>query len=341
MKALVKEKSEVGLKLQEVATPKIKSDEVLIKVKTTAICGTDLHIWNWDNWASKTIKPPMTVGHEFMGEIIEIGSAVEGLTLGDRVSAESHMVGQASRNARAGKLHLDPDTVNLGVDRDGAFAEFVSIPSRNVVQLPDSVDNEMGAILDPFGNAIHATLSFDLVGEDVLITGAGPIGIMSAAIALHVGARRVLITDINDVRLSLAKTVSNVEALNPSKENIEDKMKNMGLKEGFDVGLEMSGSEVALDQMVDSMVMGGNIALLGLPSDPINLDLSKIIFKALNLKAIYGREMFETWYKGLALIDSGLNVKNVITHSFHYTEFEKAFQLLNEGKAGKVVLNWD
>jgi len=340
MKALVKEKSEVGLKLQEVATPKIKSDEVLIKVKTTAICGTDLHIWNWDNWASKTIKPPMTVGHEFMGEIIEIGSAVEGLTLGDRVSAESHMVGQVSRNARAGKLHLDPDTVNLGVDRDGAFAEFVSIPSRNVVQLPDSVDNEMGAILDPFGNAIHATLSFDLVGEDILITGAGPIGIMSAAIALHVGARKVLITDINDDRLSLAKTVSNVETLNPSKENIEDKMKDMGLKEGFDIGLEMSGSEAALDQMIDSMLMGGNIALLGLPSDPINLDLSKIIFKALNLKAIYGREMFETWYKGLALIDSGLDVKNVITHSFHYTDFEKAFQLLNEGKAGKVVLNW-
>ena len=341
MKALVKEKSEVGLKLQEVATPKIKSDEVLIKVKTTAICGTDLHIWNWDNWASKTIKPPMTVGHEFMGEIIEIGSAVEGLTLGDRVSAESHMVGQASRNARAGKLHLDPDTVNLGVDRDGAFAEFVSIPSRNVVQLPDSVDNEMGAILDPFGNAIHATLSFDLVGEDILITGAGPIGIMSAAIALHVGARKVLITDINDDRLSLAKTVSNVETLNPSKENIEDKMKDMGLKEGFDIGLEMSGSEAALDQMIDSMLMGGKIALLGIPSDPIRLDLSKLIFKALNLKAIYGREMFETWYKGLALIDSGLDVKNVITHSFHYTDFEKAFQLLNEGKAGKVVLNWD
>jgi len=341
MKALVKEKSEVGLKLQEVKTPKIKSDEVLIKVKTTAICGTDLHIWNWDNWASKTIKPPMTVGHEFMGEIIEIGSAVEGLTIGDRVSAESHMVGQVSRNARAGKLHLDPDTVNLGVDRDGAFAEFVSIPSRNVVQLPDSVDNEMGAILDPFGNAIHATLSFDLVGEDVLITGAGPIGIMSAAIALHVGARKVLITDINDDRLSLAKTVCNVETLNPSKENMEDKMKDMGLKEGFDIGLEMSGSEAALDQMIDSMLMGGNIALLGLPSDPINLDLSKIIFKALNLKAIYGREMFETWYKGLALIDSGLDVKNVITHSFHYTDFEKAFQLLNEGKAGKVVLNWD
>tara|TARA_B100000073_G_scaffold345983_1_gene356268 strand:+ start:232 stop:1257 length:1026 start_codon:yes stop_codon:yes gene_type:complete len=340
MKALVKEKSEVGLKLQEVDKPKIKSDEVLIKVKATAICGTDLHIWNWDTWASKTIKPPMTVGHEFMGEVIEIGDNVKGLELGDRVSAESHIVGSISRNARAGKLHLDPDTVNLGVDRDGAFAEFVSIPFRNVVKLPDSVDDEMGAILDPFGNAIHATLSFDLVGEDVLITGAGPIGIMSAAIALHVGARKVLITDINDDRLSLAKTVSAVETLNPSKENIKDKMKSMGLKEGFDVGLEMSGSEIALDQMIDSMLMGGNIALLGLPSDTINLDLSKLIFKALNIKSIYGREMFETWYKGLALIDSGLDVKKVITHSFHYTEFEKAFQLLNEGKAGKVILNW-
>ena len=341
MKALVKEKSEVGLTLQEVEKPKIKSDEVLIQVKTTAICGTDLHIWNWDAWASKTIKPPMTVGHEFMGEVIEIGDDVKDLALGDRVSAESHIVGCTSRNARAGKLHLDPDTVNLGVDRDGAFAEFVSVPSRNVVKLPDSVDDEMGAILDPFGNAIHATLSFDLVGEDVLITGAGPIGIMSAAIALHVGARKVLITDINDDRLSLAKTVSDVEILNPSKEKIEDKMKSMGLKEGFDVGLEMSGSEAALDQMIDSMLMGGNIALLGLPSDKINLDLSKLIFKALNLKSIYGREMFETWYKGLALIDSGLDVKNVITHSFHYTEFEKAFELLNKGKAGKVVLNWD
>ena len=341
MKALVKEKSEVGLTLQEVEKPKIKSDEVLIQVKTTAICGTDLHIWNWDAWASKTIKPPMTVGHEFMGEVVEIGVDVKDLALGDRVSAESHIVGCTSRNARAGKLHLDPDTVNLGVNRDGAFAEFVSVPSRNVVKLPDSVDDEMGAILDPFGNAIHATLSFNLVGEDVLITGAGPIGIMSAAIALHVGARKVLITDINDDRLSLAKTVSDVEILNPSKEKIEDKMKSMGLKEGFDVGLEMSGSEAALDQMIDSMLMGGNIALLGLPSDKINLDLSKLIFKALNLKSIYGREMFETWYKGLALIDSGLDVKNVITHSFHYTEFEKAFELLNKGKAGKVVLNWD
>ena len=340
MKALVKEKSEVGLKLQEVEKPKIKSDDVLIKVKATAICGTDLHIWNWDAWASKTIKPPMTVGHEFMGEVVEIGDDVKDLALGDRVSAESHIVGCTSRNARAGKLHLDPDTVNLGVNRDGAFAEFVSVPSRNVVKLPDSVDDEMGAILDPFGNAIHATLSFNLVGEDVLITGAGPIGIMSAAIALHVGARKVLITDINDDRLSLAKTVSAVETLNPSKENIKDKMKSMGLKEGFDVGLEMSGSEIALDQMIDSMLMGGNVALLGLPSDTINLDLSKLIFKALNIKSIYGREMFETWYKGLALIDSGLDVKKVITHSFHYTEFEKAFQLLNEGKAGKVILNW-
>ncbi len=341
MKALVKDKAEVGLKLKEVDVPKIKADEVLIKVKATAICGTDIHIWNWDAWASKTIKPPMTVGHEFMGEIVEVGSSVKNLSLGDRVSAESHIVGSTSRNARSGKLHLDPDTINVGVNRDGAFAEFLCVPSRNVIKLPGSVDNEMGAILDPYGNAVHAALSFDLVGEDVLITGAGPIGIMSAAIALHVGARKVLITDINDDRLSLAKSVCDVETLNPSKENLKEKMKNMGLKEGFDIGLEMSGSESALDQMIDSMLMGGKVALLGLPSDSINLDLPKLIFKALTLKAIYGREMFETWYKGLALIESGLDVTNVITHSFHFTEYEKAFELLNAGKAGKVVLNWD
>ena len=341
MKALVKDKAEVGLKLKEVDVPKIKADEVLIKVKATAICGTDIHIWNWDAWASKTIKPPMTVGHEFMGEIVDVGSSVKNLSLGDRVSAESHIVGSTSRNARSGKLHLDPDTINVGVNRDGAFAEFLCVPSRNVIKLPGSVDNEMGAILDPYGNAVHAALSFDLVGEDVLITGAGPIGIMSAAIALHVGARKVLITDINDDRLSLAKSVCDVETLNPSKENLKEKMKHMGLKEGFDIGLEMSGSESALDQMIDSMLMGGKVALLGLPSDSINLDLPKLIFKALTLKAIYGREMFETWYKGLALIESGLDVTNVITHSFHFTEYEKAFELLNAGTAGKVVLNWD
>lgn len=340
MKALVKLKPGMGLALEEVEIPKIKSDEVLIKVKATAICGTDLHIWNWDNWASKTIKTPMTVGHEFMGEISEIGHDVEGLRLGDRVSAESHIVGNTSRNARAGKLHLDPDTINLGVDRDGAFAEFVAVPSKNIVKLPDSIENEIGAILDPFGNAIHAALSFDLVGEDILITGAGPIGIMSAAIAVHVGARRVLITDVNDDRLALAKLVADVETINPTKQNIQEKMNSMGLKEGFDIGLEMSGSESALDQMINSMLMGGKVALLGIPSDSIQLDLSKVIFKALNLKAIYGREMFETWYKGLALIDSGLDIKKVITHSFHYTEFENAFDLLNAGKAGKVILNW-
>ena len=341
MKALVKDKAEVGLKLKDVDIPKIKADEVLIKVKATAICGTDIHIWNWDAWASKTIKPPMTVGHEFMGEIVEVGSSVKNLSLGDRVSAESHIVGSTSRNARSGKLHLDPDTINVGVNRDGAFAEFLCVPSRNIIKLPGSVDNEMGAILDPYGNAVHAALSFDLVGEDVLITGAGPIGIMSAAIALHVGARKVLITDINDDRLSLAKSVCDVETMNPSEENLKEKMKHMGLKEGFDIGLEMSGSESALDQMIDSMLMGGKVALLGLPSDSINLDLPKLIFKALTLKAIYGREMFETWYKGLALIESGLDVTNVITHSFHFTEYEKAFELLNSGKAGKVVLNWD
>ena len=340
MKALVKAKSEIGLVLSEVDKPSIGSKDVLIRVKTTSICGTDLHIWNWDNWAQSAIKTPMTIGHEFMGVVDQIGSDVRGLNVGDRVSVESHIAGTKSRNAKAGKLHLDPDTVNLGVDRNGAFAEYVSVPETNVVPLPDSVGDELGAILDPFGNAVHAALSFDLVGEDVLITGAGPIGIMSAAIAQHIGARRVLLTDINNERLTLAQRVCNVETVNPTEQSIADKMSAMGLKEGFDVGLEMSGSELALKEMVENMIMGGKVALLGLPSAEISLDLSKVIFKALNIKAIYGREIFETWYKGLALLESGLDIKNIITHNFEYSDFEKAFALLNDGKAGKVVLHW-
>ena len=340
MKALVKDIDGIGLALREVKKPTIQANEVLIKIKSTAICGTDLHIWNWDAWASSTIKIPMTVGHEFMGEIEEIGENVENLSVGMRVSAEGHIAGSSSRNAKAGKLHLDPDTVNLGVDREGAFAEYLMMPASNVVALPESVSNEVGSILDPFGNAVHATLSFDLVGEDVLITGAGPIGIMSAAIAEHVGARNVLISDINDERLKLAQKVCNAVTFNPTKEKLKEKMQSMGLKEGFDIGLEMSGSEAALDQMIDAMIMGGKVALLGIPPEKINFDLSKVIFKALTLKAIYGREVFETWYKGLALLDSGLDIKNIITHTFHYTEFEEAFNLLNSGKAGKVVLNW-
>ena len=341
MKALVKAKKDIGLILTNVDMPEIQENDVLIKVKKTAICGTDLHIWNWDKWASNTIKTPMTIGHEFMGEISKVGADVDNFKVGDRVSAESHITGTNSRNAKAGKLHLDPETVNIGVDRNGAFAEFVSVPAKNVVNLPDSISDEIGAILDPFGNAIHAALSFDLVGEDVLITGAGPIGIMSAAIAKHVGARKVLLTDINQNRLDLARKVCDVEVLNPLNESLEDKMTIMGIKEGFDIGLEMSGSEQAIDQMMSAMIMGGNVSLLGLPSDKIQFDLSKAIFKALNLKAIYGREIFETWYKGMALIESGLNVENVITHKFHYSEFEQAFELLNAGKAGKVVLTWD
>ena len=304
MKALVKDIDGIGLTLREVEKPTIQANEVLIKIKSTAICGTDLHIWNWDAWASSTIKIPMTVGHEFMGEIEEIGENVENLSVGMRVSAEGHIAGSNSRNAKAGKLHLDPDTVNLGVDREGAFAEYLMMPASNVVALPESVSNEVGSILDPFGNAVHATLSFDLVGEDVLITGAGPIGIMSAAIAEHVGARNVLISDINDERLKLAKKVCNAETFNPTKENLKEKMQSMGLKEGFDIGLEMSGSEAALDQMVDAMIMGGKVALLGIPPEKINFDLSKVIFKALTLKAIYGREVFETWYKGCLLYTS-------------------------------------
>ena len=341
MKALVKAESTVGLELQDIEVPQLHSDDILIKVKKTAICGTDLHIWNWDKWASNTIKPPMTIGHEFMGEVHELGSNVKNFKIGDRVSAESHITCLNSRNAKAGKLHLDPDTVNIGVDRDGAFAEFIAVPGKNVIKLPDNISDEIGAILDPFGNAVHATLSFDLVGEDVLVTGAGPIGIMSAAIAKHVGARNILLTDINNNRLELAKEVCDVEILNPLNENLKEKMNEMGLKEGFDVGLEMSGSEQAIDQMMDAMIMGGNISLLGLPSDKIQFDLSKAIFKALNLKAIYGREIFETWYKGMALIDSGLDIGNIITHKFHFSDFSKAFDLLNSGKAGKVILDWD
>ena len=274
MKALVKEKAEIGLHLKDVEVPMVGDNDVLIKVKSTAICGTDLHIWNWDSWASKAIKPPLTLGHEFMGTIHKVGTNVDRFRIGERVSVESHIVGNRSRNARAGRLHLDPDTINLGVDRNGAFAEFVCVPQSNIVPLPDEVNDSIGSILDPFGNAVHASLSFDLAGEDVLITGAGPIGIMSAAIAIHVGARNVLLTDINDERLKLAKKVCATEVLNPSKSSIKDKMEEMGLREGFDVGLEMSGSEIALKDMIQNMMMGGNIALLGLPSTPINLDIS-------------------------------------------------------------------
>ena len=312
MKCLVKNEPAVGLTLKEKEKPSPKDNEILIKVKKAAICGTDLHLWNWDSWAQEKIKPPMTVGHEFMGVIEEVGKKIKNFKIGDRVSVESHITGTKSRNARAGKLHLDPDTVNLGVDTDGAFAEYVKVPESNVVPLPDSVSDEVGAILDPFGNAVHATLSFDLVGEDVLITGAGPIGIMCSA-----------------------------ELLNPTNSSISEKMKDMGLKEGFDIGLEMSGSEFALRDMVDNMIMGGKVALLGIPSKEIKIDLNKIIFKALNLKAIYGREIYETWYKGLALIDSGLKIEEIITHRFKFEDYKKAFDLLNEGKAGKVILSWD
>ena len=341
MKALVKEKPTIGLTLMDVDIPSYQDNEILIKVKRTAICGTDLHIWNWDAWAQKTIKTPMTIGHEFMGEVAEVGKNVKDFKVGQRVSVESHIAGTKSRNARAGKLHLDPDTINLGVDRDGAFAEYVVVPEKNVVPLPDSVEDNLASILDPFGNAVHSTLSFDLVGEDVLITGAGPIGIMSAAIAEHVGAKKVLLTDINQKRLELAAKVCDVETLNVLTMPIKQKMIAMGLKEGFDVGLEMSGSEQALRDMVDCMIMGGDIALLGLPSEEIKVDLSQIIFKALNIKAIYGREIYETWYKAIALIESGLDISKIITHTLSYKDFQEGFDLLNEGKAGKVVLNWD
>ena len=341
MKALVKAKDEIGLVLSDVNVPKIGNDDVLIKVKTTAICGTDLHIWNWDNWASSTIKTPMTVGHEFMGEVFEVGPDVKNFQIGDRVSAESHITGQNSRNAKAGKLHLDPETVNIGVDRDGAFAEFISVPARNVVNLPDSISDQIGSILDPFGNAVHATLSYDLVGEDVLVTGAGPIGIMSAAIAKYVGARKVLLTDINDHRLELAKKVCDVEVLNPLTGSLEEKMTEMGIKEGFDIGLEMSGNSNAFNDLIKNMYNGGRVALLGLLPNNTQINWDDVIFKGLNIKGIYGREMFETWYKMTQMIRSGLDISKVLTHKFLIDDYKSAFDVIQSGKCGKVVLLWE
>ena len=283
----------------------------------------------------------MTVGHEFMGVIEEVGKKIKNFKIGDRVSVESHITGTKSRNARAGKLHLDPDTVNLGVDTDGAFAEYVKVPESNVVPLPDSVSDEVGAILDPFGNAVHATLSFDLVGEDVLITGAGPIGIMSAAIAEHVGARRILLTDINDHRLELAKKVCSAELLNPTNSSISEKMKDMGLKEGFDIGLEMSGNPDALKDMIRTMYHGGKIALLGILPNDTMVKWDEIIFKGLKIKGVYGREMFESWYKMTQLIRGGLDVSPIITHKFTPDNFQSAFEKVESGKCGKVILDWD
>ena len=341
MKALEKSHPETGLWMVQAPVPEIGPDEVLIKVKKTGICGTDIHIWNWDDWASATVPTPMITGHEFAGEIVEIGRDVTGLSIGQRCSGEGHLIGTDSRQSRAGKFHLDPGTRGIGVNEQGAFAQYLRLPAFNVVPLPDSISDEIGAILDPLGNAVHTALSFDLLGEDVLITGAGPIGIMAAAVARHAGARNVVITDINPDRLKLAEhVVPTVRAVDVRNEALEDVIHELGMKEGFDVGLEMSGNQVALDQMVESLVMGGKIALLGIPPGKSPVDWSRIVFKAITIKGVYGREMFETWYKMIAMLENGLDVSRVITHEFAVDQFKDGFEAMLSGRSGKVVLNW-
>ena len=340
MKALVKAKPEEGLWMERVPVPEIGPDDVLIKIKATGICGTDIHIWNWDDWAQKTVPVPLVTGHEFAGEIVEIGRNVDDLTIGQRCSGEGHLIGKHSRQSRAGKFHLDPETRGIGVNEQGAFAQYLRLPAFNVVPLPDSIPDEIGAILDPLGNAVHTALSFDLVGEDVLITGAGPIGIMAAAVARHVGARHVVITDVNPDRLALAGQVADVVPVNVAEEELKDVVARLGMKEGFDVGLEMSGNQRALDQMVETLVMGGRIALLGIPPGKSPVDWSRIVFKAITIKGVYGREIFETWYKMIAMLENGLDVSRVITHRFPVDRFEEGFAVMRSGKSGKVVLDW-
>ncbi|MGP3695918.1 L-threonine 3-dehydrogenase [Rhodobacter sp. NSM] len=340
MRALVKAKAEPGLWMEERPVPEIGPDEVLIRVHKTGICGTDVHIWNWDEWASRTVPVPLVTGHEFAGEIVEIGRDVEDLKVGQRCSGEGHLIGHHSRQVRAGRFHLDPETRGIGVNVPGAFAEFLRLPAFNVVPLPDAIDDEVGAILDPLGNAVHTALSFDLVGEDVLITGAGPIGIMAAAVARHVGARHVVITDVNAARLKLASEVADVETVNVSSEDLREVMARLRIVQGFDVGMEMSGAPAGFDQMVEAMVMGGRIAMLGIPPGRSPVDWSRIVFKALTIKGVYGREIFETWYKMIAMLENGLDIRRVITHRFPVADFAEGFAAMRAGSSGKVVLDW-
>ncbi len=341
MKALVKSKAERGIWLEDIDVPKPGHNDVLIKIARTAICGTDIHIYQWDDWASKTIPVPLAVGHEFSGEIVECGSEVKGFDIGDRVSAEGHITCGVCRNCRAGRRHLCINTVGVGVDRPGAFAEYLSVPAFNVFKLPDVITDDMAAILDPLGNATHTALSFDLVGEDVLITGAGPIGIMAVAIARYAGARHIVITDVNDYRLALAKKMGASVTLNVTNGSLDDTMAELGMEEGFDIGMEMSGNPSAFRDMLRTLHHGGRVALLGIPPGETAIDWNDVIFKGLILKGIYGREMFETWYKMASMLQSGLDVSAIITHHFDVSDYEEAFQLMESGQSGKVILSWE
>ena len=341
MKSLAKLEKAPGISLHDAPQPTMGHNDVRIKIKKTAICGTDIHIYNWDDWAQQTIPVPMVTGHEFSGEILEVGSEVAHLKPGDRVSGEGHLTCGHCRNCRAGKRHLCRNTVGVGVNRTGCFAEELVIPAENVFLLPDYITDDIGAILDPFGNATHTALSFPVVGEDVLITGAGPIGAMAAAICRHIGARNVVITDVNPYRLSLASALGATRVVNVQEESLSDIMTELNMKEGFDVGLEMSGNPQALNQMLSNMNHGGHIAMLGIPPQNTAIDWNQVIFKGLIIKGVYGREMFETWYKMVNLIESGLDINPIITHHFSVDDFAEAFELMRSGDSGKIILHWD
>ncbi len=340
MKSLVKAKAEVGLWLEDIEVPVIGHNDVLVKINKTAICGTDIHIFNWDDWAQKTIPVPMTVGHEFAGKVVEIGSEVRGINIGDRVSAEGHITCGFCRKCRAGERHLCRNTLGVGVDRPGAFAEFISVPACNICLLPDTISDDLGAMLDPLGNAAHTALEFDLVGEDVLITGAGPIGIMAVAIAKHVGARHVVITDVNNTRLDLAKKMGATRAVNVTNQNLRDVMEDLRMTEGFDVGLEMSGNAEAFSDMLAIMNHGGKIAMLGIIPEGTVINWDHVIFKGLEIRGIYGRKMFETWYKMIAMLESGLDLSPVLTHHFAVDDYAEAFEIMRSGNSGKIILDW-
>ncbi|MEM7596757.1 MAG: L-threonine 3-dehydrogenase [Pseudomonadota bacterium] len=341
MKALVKAKPEPGLWMEHVPVPEPGPSDVLIKVKKSAICGTDVHIWNWDEFSAKTVPVPMVVGHEFVGEIVDTGAAAVKYRVGQRVSGEGHIVCGVCRNCRAGRAHLCRNTKGVGVNRPGSFAEYLCIPEYNVVPIPEDVPDEIAAIFDPFGNAVHTALSFDLVGEDVLVTGAGPIGIMGALVAQKVGARKVVITDINPYRLDLARAMGVHHVVDVSNQNLRDVMDKIGMTEGFDVGLEMSGASAAMQQMIARMNNGGKVALLGIAPTAFPVDWNTVIFKMLEIKGIYGREMFETWYKMIALVQGGLDLSGLITHRISIDDFDQGFAAMISGNSGKVVMDWE
>ena len=341
MKALVKASPEKGIWMQDVPMPEVGVNDVLIKIKKTAICGTDLHIYKWDDWAQRTIKTPMTIGHEYMGEVVDMGSGVKNIKIGDRVTGEGHIACGHCRNCRRGKLHVCENTIGIGVNRDGSFAEYLSLPAENVVHLDSRVSDEMASIMDPFGNATHTALSFPLIGEDVLITGAGLIGTMATAICRFAGARNIVVSDLSEYRLDIARKMGATVTINPSKgETIESAMKQLHMR-GFDIGLEMSGSPKAFEGMIDNMYNGSKIALLGILPNTTTVDWGKIIFKALTLKGIYGREMWETWYQMEQMLITGIDLSPVITHRFSIDDFQKGFDVMESGECGKVILNWD